>query len=233
MSDDPLSELCIMIVDDQRAMRMIIRSLLSQVEINNVIEAEDGQQALDYLQHPANQPPDLVICDLHMANVDGLEFSNLVRRNKVPKLAGIPILILTGDSDKSVLVRKDLLEHFVGANVQHSYVRGCVLTLRTVKFFFHSLCKRFRRWAIFWILLTVANAHRFKIRIARSILRCSTGRSNFEVIFDCFEAAFAMPHSWTTLTNVFEISSRLLWHTTPSQHLAWTDDTECRLTRGK
>ena len=100
MSIDLFVSLRAMIVDDQRAMRMIIRSLLSQVEINNVIEAEDGQQALDYLQHPANQPPDLVICDLHMANVDGLEFSNLVRRNKVPKLAGIPILILTGDSDK-------------------------------------------------------------------------------------------------------------------------------------
>jgi two-component system, chemotaxis family, chemotaxis protein CheY len=100
MSDDPLSELCVMIVDDQRAMRMIVRRLLGQIEITNVIEAEDGQMALDYLENPSNQPPDLVICDLHMANVDGLEFSNLVRRNKVPRLAGIPILILTGDSDE-------------------------------------------------------------------------------------------------------------------------------------
>ena len=100
MSDDPLSELCVMVVDDQRAMRMIIRRLLGQIEISNVVEAEDGQEALDYLETPSNQPPDLVICDLHMANVDGLEFSNLVRRNKVPRLAGIPILILTGDSDE-------------------------------------------------------------------------------------------------------------------------------------
>ena len=99
MSGDPLSELCVLIVDDQRAMRMIIRRLLSQISIENVVEAEDGQVALDYLQHPSNQPPDLVICDLHMANIDGLQFSNLVRRNKVPRLAGIPILILTGDSD--------------------------------------------------------------------------------------------------------------------------------------
>jgi two-component system, chemotaxis family, chemotaxis protein CheY len=96
---DPLNELCVLIVDDQRAMRMIVRRLLSQGGIENVIEAEDGQEALDYLQNPSNQSPDLVICDLHMANVDGLQFSNLVRRNKVPKLAGIPILILTGDSD--------------------------------------------------------------------------------------------------------------------------------------
>jgi two-component system, chemotaxis family, chemotaxis protein CheY len=79
---------------------MIVRRLLGQIEITNVIEAEDGQMALDYLENPSNQPPDLVICDLHMANVDGLEFSNLVRRNKVPRLAGIPILILTGDSDE-------------------------------------------------------------------------------------------------------------------------------------
>jgi two-component system, chemotaxis family, chemotaxis protein CheY len=99
MSVDPLSEICVMIVDDQRAMRMIIRRLLSQENIENVIEAENGREALDFLLHPSNQTPDLVICDLHMANIDGLEFSNLVRRNKVPKLAGIPILILTGDHD--------------------------------------------------------------------------------------------------------------------------------------
>jgi two-component system, chemotaxis family, chemotaxis protein CheY len=99
MSVDPLSEICVMIVDDQRAMRMIIRRLLGQVNIENVIEAEDGREALDYLMHPSNETPDIVICDLHMANIDGLEFSNLVRRNKVPKLAGIPILILTGDHD--------------------------------------------------------------------------------------------------------------------------------------
>lgn len=99
MSDDPLNELSVMVVDDQRAMRMIIRRLLGQTNIENVIEAENGRDALAYLENPSNEPPDLVICDLHMEHVDGLEFSNLVRRNKVPQLAGIPILILTGDSD--------------------------------------------------------------------------------------------------------------------------------------
>ncbi len=34
-----------------------------------------------------------------MANMDGMEFVDMVRRNKVPKLAGIPIIILTGDKD--------------------------------------------------------------------------------------------------------------------------------------
>ena len=99
MSNDPLSELRIMLVDDQRTMRKIIRGLLSQIAITDVIEAENGQEALDYLQQGTNQAPDLVICDLHMEKVDGLQFSNMVRRNKIPSLAGIPILILTGDKD--------------------------------------------------------------------------------------------------------------------------------------
>ena len=97
---DPLSEICVMVVDDQRAMRMIIRRLLGQIGIENIVDAENGQEAIDYLQSAESRIPDLVICDLHMENVDGLEFSNLVRRNKIPRLAGIPILILTGDGDE-------------------------------------------------------------------------------------------------------------------------------------
>jgi len=99
MSDDPLSELRVLIVDDQRTMRKIIRELLSQISIRDVIEAEDGLDALKVIQDPTAVPPDVVLCDLHMANMDGMEFVNMVRRNKVPRLAGIPILILTGDKD--------------------------------------------------------------------------------------------------------------------------------------
>jgi CheY-like chemotaxis protein len=99
MNGDPLSELRVVIVDDQRTMRMIVRKLLSQINIEDVTEAENGAEALKIIEHPTNPAPDLVICDLHMDTMDGLEFSNLVRRNKVPKLSGIPIIILTGDSD--------------------------------------------------------------------------------------------------------------------------------------
>ncbi len=49
MNDDPLSELRVLIVDDQRTMRMIVRELLSQISIRDVIEADDGQAALDLL----------------------------------------------------------------------------------------------------------------------------------------------------------------------------------------
>jgi len=99
MNDDPLSELRVLIVDDQRTMRMIVRELLSQISIRDVIEADDGRAALDLIQDASVEAPDLVICDLHMANMDGMEFVNMVRRNKVPKLAGIPIIMLTGDKD--------------------------------------------------------------------------------------------------------------------------------------
>ncbi len=99
MSSDPLSELRVMVVDDQRTMRTIVKKLLEQIHIVEVTEAENGLEALEIIQNPSNPPPDLVICDLHMDKMDGLEFANLVRRNKVPKLAGIPILMLTGDKD--------------------------------------------------------------------------------------------------------------------------------------
>jgi len=99
MSDDPFSELRVLIVDDQRTMRMIVRDLLSKISITDVEEAENGVDALEKLQNPSFAPPDLVICDLHMDKMDGMQLVNMVRRNKVPRLAGIPIIILTGDKD--------------------------------------------------------------------------------------------------------------------------------------
>ena len=46
-----------------------------------------------------SEPPDFVICDLHMENGDGMTFCNKIRRHKNADIAQIPILILTGDSD--------------------------------------------------------------------------------------------------------------------------------------
>ena len=99
MSTDMLVALRALIVDDQRTMRSIVRTLLSQVGITDVIEAADGTEAIELLEMPGEQPPDFVICDLHMKDGDGMAFCNKIRRHKNDDLAQIPVLILTGDSD--------------------------------------------------------------------------------------------------------------------------------------
>ena len=99
MSTDVLVGLRALIVDDQRPMRSIVRTLLSQVGITDVIEAADGTEAIELIETPGETAPDIVICDLHMKDGDGMAFCNKLRRHKNSDLAQIPVLILTGDSD--------------------------------------------------------------------------------------------------------------------------------------
>ena len=97
MSEFQAGDISVLIIDDQRAMRSIVRQLLSQIGIHDVQESRNGERALDRLNDPSDEDPDIIICDLHMDEMDGLEFCNLVRRDKEHV---IPIIILTGDSDK-------------------------------------------------------------------------------------------------------------------------------------
>lgn len=96
-SDSDPSSIRVLIVDDQRAMRSIIRQLLSQVGIEDVEEAENGEVALELINRPTEDDPDVIICDLHMDKMDGMELLNKLRRDDTHT---IPIIILTGDSDK-------------------------------------------------------------------------------------------------------------------------------------
>ena len=71
----------ILVADDQESMRFIISSLL-QEKGHAVTTAEDGQQAFDLLQ---KENFDLVVADVNMPQLNGLEFLKQVReknRNK-------------------------------------------------------------------------------------------------------------------------------------------------------
>lgn len=60
----------IMLVDDAAFMRMTIKNCLTKAGYTNIIEAGDGQAALDTYQ---NEKPDLVIMDITMPNMDGIQ----------------------------------------------------------------------------------------------------------------------------------------------------------------
>jgi two-component system chemotaxis response regulator CheY len=60
----------IMVVDDAAFMRMMIKDTLTKDGLGDIIEAADGEQAVQ--QYEANKP-DLTIMDITMPNKDGLE----------------------------------------------------------------------------------------------------------------------------------------------------------------
>jgi len=102
MMETETNSICVLVVDDQRAMRKIIRQLLSQIGVHDVDDAADGEQALSILHNPTANKPDVVICDLHMEKMDGMDFCNHVRRDKNDDIRAIPIIILTGEQDTFV-----------------------------------------------------------------------------------------------------------------------------------
>ncbi len=95
---DP-SMIRVLVVDDQAAMRSIIKRLLSQSGICNVDEAANGEEALKWLRNPRAKDPDVIISDLHMDGIDGIELCNTMRRDEHIRERAIPVLILTGDED--------------------------------------------------------------------------------------------------------------------------------------
>ena len=84
-------------------MRSIVRNLLSQNNISQVTEAEDGVEAMRSLLDFKQPKPDVIICDLHMEKMDGMEFCNKLRLSKQDAIRSIPVLILTGEHDRMPL----------------------------------------------------------------------------------------------------------------------------------
>lgn len=99
MAKENLNGMTGMIIDDQRTMRSIMFTMLTQFGIDEVYEAVEGKDALEQLSF-MNDKPDFIICDLHMAGMDGLEFCQKIRLSKFKALRDIKILVLTGDKDR-------------------------------------------------------------------------------------------------------------------------------------
>ena len=86
----------VMVVDDSMVIRKIIERQLRQLGFGdfNFINADNGRNALTCLEE---QPIDLIITDLHMPEMDGIEFIQEVRNND--RTDYIPVLMVTSDYD--------------------------------------------------------------------------------------------------------------------------------------
>jgi two-component system chemotaxis response regulator CheY len=85
----------VMVVEDSAAMRGLIASLLGQIEGIEVIEAESGFAALKRL--PV-EPVDLIVMDINMPDINGLELLSFVRKN--PTYAKTPVVIVTTEGSE-------------------------------------------------------------------------------------------------------------------------------------
>ena len=121
-----LSMLKVLLVDDQKTMRSILRQLLHEIAIDDVVEAEEGQEGLDLLTRSEGQKIDLIITDLYMPGMDGLKFCDSVRRSKSLRARHIPILMLTAEPEGLLL---DVVRQVGAAKVVQKPI--CAPDLRT------------------------------------------------------------------------------------------------------
>lgn len=91
----------ILIVDDTLSIRQEIIEALHRLGYTNIVEANDGVEALNLLKTP-RMAFDLVISDQNMPNMTGLEFLSEVR--KTSGLASLPFLILTTEGEKETII---------------------------------------------------------------------------------------------------------------------------------
>jgi two-component system chemotaxis response regulator CheY len=90
----------VLILDDSRAMRMILRRIMHSAGFE-VAEAADGRQGLDAL---AGGPlPDVALVDWNMPGIDGLGFVNAVRDN--PDYRPMTLMMVTTESEHDQVVR--------------------------------------------------------------------------------------------------------------------------------
>lgn len=87
----------VLVVDDSAMMRKVVLRVLKMAELDfdTILEAGDGSEALTLLR--AN-PVDLIMCDINMPVMSGIE---LLQKIKLEKLAlGVPIVMVTTENSE-------------------------------------------------------------------------------------------------------------------------------------
>ena len=121
----------VLIIDDQLISRMILEELMRGMDGNiEAISFEDPVAALEWAK---NHPVDLVLTDYKMPNMDGVEFTQWLR--KIPSCSDIPVIIITCFDDKEVKYRA--LEagatDFLGKPIDHHECRARCHNLLTLR----------------------------------------------------------------------------------------------------
>jgi CheY-like chemotaxis protein len=97
----------ILLVEDDQIDTMTVKRALRELHVTNpVVHAENGEAALGYLNDPANDRPCLILLDLNMPVMGGIEFLRAVKGDDL-HLKRIPVVVLTTSEEQ-----RDKVESF-------------------------------------------------------------------------------------------------------------------------
>jgi CheY-like chemotaxis protein len=129
----------LLVEDDPDHEALAIRALRKANVANEITVAHDGVEAIEYMEGIAagkNAAPQLILMDLKLPKIDGLEVLRVVRGN--PKTALLPVVVLTSSDEE-----RDIVSSYrLGVN---SYIRKPVN--------FTDFAEATRQLGMYWLLL--------------------------------------------------------------------------------
>jgi two-component system response regulator len=106
--DQPIDIL--LVEDNPDDAGLTIRSLKKRNLANRLLHLHDGEEALQYLFNGANTMPKLILLDLKMPKVDGIDVLRKLKADEEKKI--IPVVIMTSSNEE-----KDIVESYqLGVN---------------------------------------------------------------------------------------------------------------------
>lgn len=120
----------ILLVEDDRVDTMTVRRALKDLKVTNqLICTTNGEEALDYLRNESNKKPCVILLDLNMPKMNGIEFLKIAKGEE--ELKKIPVVVLTTSREE-----QDVTESFnlsvAGYMVKAVDYKKLTETIRTI-----------------------------------------------------------------------------------------------------
>jgi CheY-like chemotaxis protein len=89
----------ILLVEDDQVDAMTVKRALKDVRVTNRLDITgDGEEALAFLRAPENESPCIILLDLNMPRMNGIEFLSVVKQDET--LRRIPVVVLTSSREE-------------------------------------------------------------------------------------------------------------------------------------
>ena len=123
----------ILLVEDDDVDTMIVKRTFDELKVaNQLVCRVNGKEGLEYLRNGDNRKPCLILLDLNMPKMNGIEFMKIVKADEV--LRKIPIIVLTTSKDE-----QDRVESFKvgvgGYMLKPTSYKKFVDTVRTINLY--------------------------------------------------------------------------------------------------
>lgn len=90
----------ILLVEDDRVDAMTVKRALSEIDSSSPVNiVANGEEALEFLRNKRNDRPGIILLDLNMPKMNGIEFLKIAKAE--PNLRRIPVIVLTTSQQES------------------------------------------------------------------------------------------------------------------------------------